>query len=138
MSDRFFLDTNVIIYLYSEDEAEKRNSIYRYVNNHCCITSTQALNEASNVWIKKYKWNNDTIMEYLDGIESVCDEIVLIRRKTIDQALKVKNSYGYSYYDCLMISSALESNCKTILTEDMSDGHLIYDKLTITNPFVNT
>ncbi|MCL2249682.1 MAG: PIN domain-containing protein [Oscillospiraceae bacterium] len=138
MSDRFFLDTNVIIYLYSEDEAEKRTSIYEYVNKYCCITSTQALNEAGNVWIKKYKWNNDTIIQYLDGIESICDEIMLIRRKTIDQALKIKSSYGYSYYDCLMISSALESNCKTILTEDMNDGQLIYDTLTITNPFINT
>lgn len=28
MSDRVFLDTNVIIYLYSKDEEDKRNSIY--------------------------------------------------------------------------------------------------------------
>ena len=71
----------------------------------------------------------------MDGVESVCDEIMLIRRKTIDRALNIKGSYGYSFYDCLMISSALESKCKAILTEDMSDGQLIYDSLAITNPF---
>ena len=32
MSDRVFLDTNIIIYLYSEDEDEKRDAAYQIVN----------------------------------------------------------------------------------------------------------
>ena len=39
MSDRVFLDTNIIIYLYSEDEDEKRNVAYQFVNNTDCVTS---------------------------------------------------------------------------------------------------
>ena len=135
MSDKAFLDTNVIIYLYSEDELEKRNIICEQVNNNTCITSTQVLNEASNVWLKKYNWSVGQITTYLDGIEAICDEILLIQRKTINQALNIKDLYGYSYYDSLVLASALEANCKTVVTEDMSDGQIIFGNLEITNPF---
>lgn len=32
MSGKAFIDTNIIIYLYSEDEDDKRNMAYNYVN----------------------------------------------------------------------------------------------------------
>ena len=135
MNDRMFLDTNIIIYLYSEDENDKRDTVYKSVNKNCCITSTQVLNEASNVWFKKYNWNKNQIIEYLDGIEAVCDEIMLIQRKTINQALNIKDRYGYSYYDSLMLASALDGNCRIIFSEDMSDGQMVNDTLKIVNPF---
>ena len=84
MNDRIFLDTNIIIYLYSADECDKREDAYKIVNNNICVTSTQTLNEASNVWFKKYQWNKAQVIKYLDGIEAVCEEITLIQRKTID------------------------------------------------------
>ena len=39
MSGRIFLDTNIIIYLYSEDENDKRVIAYNFVNNTNCVTS---------------------------------------------------------------------------------------------------
>ena len=50
MNDRVFLDTNIIIYLYSEDEGDKRDVAYQFVNNNKCVTSIQVMNEISNVW----------------------------------------------------------------------------------------
>jgi len=50
-------------------------------------------------------------------------------------ALSLKDRYGYSYYDCLMLASALEGNCRVIYTEDMSDGQMIDGALEIINPF---
>ena len=135
MNDRVFLDTNIIIYLYSEDETQKRCIAYNYINNFNCVTSIQAMNEASNVWLKKYRLSKIEINKYLDEIEAVCDEIMLINRKTLSQALDVFDRYHFSYYDSLMLSSALESNCDIILTEDMKDGQIINDTLKIMNPF---
>jgi predicted nucleic acid-binding protein len=135
MNARVFLDTNIIIYLYSDDENDKRDVVYKLVNNNICITSTQVLNEASNVWFKKYNLCKHQIIKYLNGIEAVCDQILLIQRKTINHALSIKERYGYSYYDCLMHSSAIEGNCQIIYTEDMNDGQMINDTLKIINPF---
>ena len=135
MNDRVFLDTNIVIYLYSEDENYKRDIACNFVNSSNCITSIQAMNEASNVWLKKYKLDKYEIAKYLDELEAICDDIVLIRRKTIDQALNIKDRYGYSFYDCLMLGAALEANCGIILTEDMKSGQVINDTLKILNPF---
>jgi len=135
MSDKVFLDTNIIIYLYSEDEDEKRDIAYQFVNNTSCVTSIQVMNEASNVWFKKYALDKSEIVKYLDEIESISEEVLLVQRKTINRALDIKEQYGYSFYDCLMLASAIEANCGVILTEDMNDGQVIDGILQILNPF---
>ncbi len=136
MSGKAFLDTNILIYFYSENEVHKRNASCHALNNYNCVTSTQALNEASNVWLKKYGWSSEKIKKHLDNIELICDKIVSIQKDTINKALDLKDCYGYSYYDCLMLASALEYKCNVILTEDMSDGQLIDNELKIINPFI--
>ena len=136
MSDRYFIDNNSLIYLYSESEEQKRKIICNVIDLQICITSTQALNEASNVWVKKFKWEIIKVKKHLDNIEQVCDEVALIRRNTIDIALNLNARYKYSYYDCLMLASSLENGCSIILTEDMRDGQLIDGRLNIVNPFI--
>jgi len=135
MSARAFLDTNILIYLYSESDADKRQAAYETLDRYQCVTSLQALNEACNTWFKKYSWNGIKIREHLDNIELVCDEIVPVSRNTLNTAISLKDRYSYSYYDCLMLASALESNSSIIFTEDMSNGQVINGTLTITNPF---
>ena len=137
MRDRVFLDTNIIVYLYSIDEEDKRDISCKFVNISDCITSVQAMNEASNVWFRKYNLGKNEITKYLDEIESVCNDVMLVRRKTIDLAMDIKERYSYSFYDCLMLASAIEANCTIILTEDMQDGQVINGMLKITNPFIN-
>ena len=135
MNDRIFLDTNMIIYMYSEDEIKKRDAVCNFVNYNACFASTQIFSEASNVWFKKYSLTKSQIIKYLNEIELICDDILLVQRKTIDKALDLKDQYGYSYYDSLVLSSALEANCNVILTEDMSNTQIIDGKLKIVNPF---
>ena len=135
MSVRAFLDTNILIYLYSESDANKRQAAYKILDNYHCVTSLQALNEASNTWFKKYGWDGVKIRKHLDNIELVCDKVVSVSRSTLNTAISLKDRYGYSYYDCLMLASALDSNSSIIFTEDMSSGQIISDMLTITNPF---
>ena len=135
MSDKAFLDTNLIVYLYSETEINKRDIAYKCLNSNDCIISTQILNEASNVWTKKYKLRAETVKKYLKNVEKVCDELIIIQNKTIYKALDLNALYGFSYYDCLMLASALESGCDIIFTEDMNDGQEIDGKLKIVNPF---
>jgi len=136
MSDRVFLDTNVLIYFYSESEADKRQTSCKILNLNYCITSLQAMNEASNVWFRKYDWNGVKIQKHLDNIELICSEVIPIERNTLNLALSLKDRYGYSYFDCMMLASALESNCSKIITEDMCDLQVINEQLKIVNPFV--
>ena len=136
MSGRAFFDTNIFIYLYAENEREKQTVCKEAINKADeCITSTQILNEISNVLMKKWQMPVDSIKTIHRDIIQISDEVVYIKEDTIDKAVDLHYKYGFSYYDCLMLSSALESNCQTIFTEDMSDGQVIENTLTIVNPF---
>ena len=135
MSGKVFLDTNVLIYFYSENEKTKRTTACKALNDNDCVTSTQTLSEASNVWFNKFKWDSNKIKDHIDNIESVCDDIAVVKKSTIDKALNLKNKYNYSYYDSLILATALESGCSEIFTEDLHDGQIIEDTLQVLNIF---
>lgn len=58
-----------------------------------------------------------------------------VEESTIKKALQIKKDSKYSYWDSLIIASALENNCAILYTEDMQDGQVVDDNLIITNPF---
>jgi len=134
MNGSVFLDTNILVYLYSTSEAQKRNTSISIIKSYNCITSTQALNEFSNVFIKKYKMQNDSIKTCITNISKPC-LVQLVAESTISKALDLNSRYDYSYYDCLMLASALENNCEILFSEDMSGGQIIENKLKIINPY---
>lgn len=130
------MDTNIFIYLYSESDAAKREAIYPLFDLHHCVTSTQVLGEACNVWFKKFGWDGTKIHRHLLNIELLCDEIVTTSHNSIHTALTLKDVTGYSFFDCLILASALGSGCVRIMTEDMQDGQVIDKRLQITNPLM--
>ena len=134
MNDKIFLDSNIFIYIYSNTEPIKSNICQNAIKENDCCTSTQALNELSNVCIKKWNIDRSIIENAINEICSVC-KINLINEDTVKKALYINEKYKYSYYDCLMLASALENDCQKIFTEDMHDGQVIENKLTIVNIF---
>jgi predicted nucleic acid-binding protein len=49
--------------------------------------------------------------------------------------MDIMKKFNYSYWDCLILASALENNCTILYTEDMQDGQTVEGKLKILNPF---
>jgi predicted nucleic acid-binding protein len=49
-------------------------------------------------------------------------------------ALSIADETGWSFYDSVVVSSALAGGCDTVLTEDLQDGRTIRGIL-IRNPF---
>ena len=135
MKDSVFLDTNIFAYLYSTTEPQKRSKSIIILTDYLCVTSTQALNEFSNVFIKKYKMSKDFIKQAIANISKTCS-VQLITEQTIHSALNLSSKYGYSYYDCLMLASALENNCEILFSEDMASGQIIEGRLKIINPYI--
>jgi predicted nucleic acid-binding protein len=135
MSGKVFIDTNVFIYLYSEDETEKQKIAQKAVDKYECIISTQVLNEFSNICIKKLYKKPEEVELAIDEMINQCT-VLTLKKEEIKQALNIHKKFGYNYYDCLMIVSALNSNCDYLLTEDLADGQIIEGKLTIINIFL--
>ncbi|NJP12010.1 MAG: PIN domain-containing protein [Leptolyngbyaceae cyanobacterium RU_5_1] len=51
------------------------------------------------------------------------------------QALEVNLKYGYSYWDSLIIATALLNDCSVFYSEDMQHNQLIENKTRIVNPY---
>jgi predicted nucleic acid-binding protein len=136
MKDKAFIDTNILVYLYSEDELDKKEKSKSVFDKYSCVTSTQVLNELSNVFIRKFKISPVVVSKVIDEVCLNC-EVSEIGVGTIKVALKIVERYVYSYYDSLIISSSLDNECKFLISEDMQNGQIINNSLVIRNIFVD-
>jgi predicted nucleic acid-binding protein len=134
MPDKVFIDTNVLIYGYSEDEPDKRQRAIDCVRSGEAWISTQVLNETINVLKRKFSLSysqiRDAVQELSEGFP-----IVLVSVNTIEMALNLAERYQYSYFDSLILASALEAGCQILYSEDLHDGQRIENQLMIVNPF---
>jgi predicted nucleic acid-binding protein len=127
-----FLDTNLFVYLYSDTDISKKENIIRVIDQYERFISTQVLNEFCHVCIRKL---NLPVSSVQKAIAEICDtcNLAIVDDKTVINALRQHEKYGYSYYDSLMIASALEHACSYLFSEDMADGQVIENGLTIKN-----
>ena len=129
-----FLDTNILIYAFSEDEQDKRIIANKILLEENCLISTQVINELSNILYKKFKLDYQNALNVIDEILTIVD-VTQFEIATIKKAHLIKHKYKYSYYDSLIISTALENNCKILYSEDMQHKQIIENKTVIINPF---
>jgi len=135
MKDRVFIDTNLWIYLLLKskdlEDIKKKDKvkflIEEYTNK---VVSIQVLNEISNVLFKKYQVKTEEIIEYLKKILDIT-ELNLITEENTFNALSLTDKYCLSFYDALIVSSALDAKCTTLFSEDMQEGQMIENKLQI-------
>jgi len=130
-----FVDSNVVVYAYSRTEKDKRVRASDVLTNYDCVVSTQVLNEYCNVCIKKNFISITDIQKDINEILSNCG-FYIVNEVTINKALFVKNRYGFSYYDSLVVASALECECSILFSEDMQHNQMIENTLKIVNPFL--
>ena len=53
---------------------------------------------------------------------------------TIERVCKTADKYQYSFYDSIIIAAVLSTDCRTLYSENMHDGQVIENSLTIVNP----
>ncbi len=128
-----FLDSNVIIYAYGPDNRKK--TIAKSLLRANPVISIQVINEVINVCTRKLKLSNQDVQELFDLLQRTC-EIKSLECSTIDRALKIADTYKYSYFDSLILASALEHHCRRVCSEDLQHGQVIEGTLTIQNPFI--
>jgi predicted nucleic acid-binding protein len=136
MHDKAFLDTNILIYAYSEDEPKKQSIALQLLDSfeERIIISKQVINELSNILLKKFKLESDQVENVLLEIDNVLP-IVDFDLTTQIKAIKLKDKYQFQFYDALIVATALENSCTVIYSEDMQHDMLIDGSLKIINPF---
>jgi predicted nucleic acid-binding protein len=126
-----FFDTNILVYAQTEDvRAAKARELIAAGG----VISVQILNEFANVLRKKLNRSWDDISAASADIEAALGPA---RPLTIDlhrQALGIAGNRSLSFFDALIIASAAEAGCDTLLTEDMQTGAKI-SGVQLVNPF---
>ncbi len=129
-----FLDTNILVYAYSEDDPQKREVARSLISSGEVMIGTQVLQEFANIAHKKLKVNWEEIQATIEELSSKIP-LWINSDETIKKACQIAAKYGYSFYDSLIISAALESQSAVLFSEDMHGGQTIENQLEIVNPF---
>src|SRR3989337_1207923 len=123
MSDKFFIDTNLWVYLYAGDSDKEKSHIIRsLVDKHFedIVISTQVIGEFFNVLTKKGLKTKEEARQMVMDLTANFQSVEVLQTSAV-KAIEISIREGYSYWDSLIISSVLESNCSILYTEDMHD-----------------
>jgi predicted nucleic acid-binding protein len=98
------------------------------------FVGVQVFNELCNVTLRrKFDWLKTR--EMLVTLEAVCLDVVPLTLEVHKRGLLLHDKYQLQFYDALMLAAALKAGCTTFYSEDMQDGQVIDNTMTIKNPF---
>ncbi|MBK9347057.1 MAG: PIN domain-containing protein [Burkholderiales bacterium] len=133
-----FVDTNVLLYAQDPRSPAKQGHAAQWLawcwSGQRGRISSQVLNEVY-VNLRKVaptlsaQQARDVVRRYRNWKPWLVDDA------TVDHAWVLQDETAYSYWDCLMLASALHQGCRYLLTEDLQHGRKV-DNLTIISPFV--
>lgn len=131
---RFFADSNIWLYAFMSFESDKTNKSIEIISNTSAVLSTQVINELCVNLIKKAGYSESEIQQTIKNIYSHY-EVINIDEKIIIEASKIRITHRLSYWDSLIVASAISSQCTVLYSEDMQHNQLIQNT-TIINPFL--
>lgn len=139
MSERFTLDTNILVYALDSQAGDKHavaSDIVRRSARLDCVLTLQSVVEFYRAVTRK------GIVRHSEAAAQANDWLDLFQTISYDQsavraALAEAVAGRFSFFDALMLATASSANCRLILSEDMQDG-MSYRTLRIRNPFTAT
>ncbi len=134
-----FVDTNVLVYAHDVSAGDKRaraRSLIEHLwqTERGCL-STQVLQEFCVVSTRR-----GPSPLHREKAAQVVAQLShwLVHRPTVDSilsAMRLQSRYQVSFWDALILESALELGCTTIWSEDLNPGQA-YGAVTVVNPFL--
>ena len=139
MRDKYFLDTNVLVYSFDSSARGKnriaRDLIENALVNRKGVISYQVVQEFLNVALRKYEVPlsvTEARNFYLKVLKPLCvlqsSSLLTLRALTVDE------EGGCQWYDALIIAAAIESGAKILYSEDLQDNRR-FEGVVTRNPF---
>ncbi len=134
LENKFAVDTNILIYLFDQEETHKR------LVAQACITkfpkvSSQVVSELINVVKRKLNLEKHVVLKKCAAILNNC-EITPMTITTLNKAIDLIKKYQFQIFDAMIVASALEANCTALYSEDLQHNLVIENTLRIINPFI--
>ncbi len=133
---RFTLDTNILIYAIDRDSGHKHDYSKYLVGQAAlcdCVLTVQALGEFFYATTRKnlldISHSSKFVNDWLEVFETVSatDSALL-------EAIDTIQSHQLSFRDAMILTTARQSGCSTLLSEDLQDGWRLHG-IEIINPF---
>jgi predicted nucleic acid-binding protein len=138
MSDRYFVDTNVLMYAHEVSAGAKHDRARALVEDlwrtRCGIVSTQVLQELCVNLQRKAVRALDTKAIREIVTDYLAWEVVVNGGESVVEALDIQERYRISFWDALVVQAAQASGASVLYTEDLSHGH-VYGTVQVVNPF---
>ena len=137
---RVFIDSTTFLYTIQPGDAGKRKLARMWLTvlteTDTGVTNLQVLNEVTNVLTRKADiFDSGDPFTRVDGFADFGTEPIGIATARV--ARQLHRRFAYSWWDCLLLASALELGCTHFLSEDLQDGQVLGD-LTIIDPFAHS
>ena len=139
MSATEFLDTNILVYAFSQTEDSRHQTastlVERHLEEQSAACSVQVLKEFYVVTTRKlqvplsHSDATSIISDLITATRVIEDSVPLLRR-----ALDIKQLHSISLWDACIVASAECAGCELLVTEDLSHGMLI-EGVRLFNPF---
>ena len=132
-----FLDTNILLYSISRNPAEsrKRDRAIALLDDDSGTLSIQVLQE---FYVQATQFGRpDAIAHELAAglIESWSRfRIQDMTMPVFKAALRIRQTHGFSFWDCAILAAALALGCDRVYTEDLTHGQIV-DGLAVIDPF---
>lgn len=138
MSDKYFVDTNVLVYAYDRSAGPKHERAQALIeelwNSGSGVLSTQVLQEFCVNLRRKagQPLPADAVRRLTQDYSSW--EIVVNTADSVLQALDIEARYRISFWDALILQAAESSGATLVYSEDLASGQK-YGSVRVVDPF---
>ncbi|MCC6469854.1 MAG: PIN domain-containing protein [Alphaproteobacteria bacterium] len=136
MTERFSLDSNVLIYSVDAAEGERQNRALEILDlavRGPCVLTTQALGEFAQVASRKRLVDKAMVLAQVRDWSAAFDVIGPDLTGML-QGLELWNSKMVSVWDAILLATVESAGCTLLLSEDLHDGGR-FGGVTVLNPF---
>jgi len=138
MTERAFVDTNVLFYAEDLDAGPKRARAHELlrglVASRNAVLSHQVLRELFAASRSKLALEAEEAKRRMQTYARL--EVIELSLEDLFAAIDLHRLHHLSIWDALIVRAALVSRCRVLYSEDMQDGRQI-DGLEIRNPFAD-
>ncbi len=130
-----FIDTNIWLYAFIEgDDPAKSATARRLIHEVDPIVSTQVINEVCVNLLRRANFTEEQIGPL---IESYYEKYQVIEssKAVLITASQLRQQHSFSFWDSIILASALGAGTSILYSEDMQHGLSIEGKLQVLNPF---
>ena len=137
MSDRVFVDTNILVYAHDVSAGQKHDRAEAIVaelwQNQRGIISTQVLQELC-FNLRRKTARPMPVSEVKRVVEDFMKwEVVVNTPKSVIEALDIEARYKVSFWDALILHAAETSGAEILYSEDFAAGQT-YGTVRVVNP----